>query len=90
VGDVRGRGLLWGVELVAEKEGRRPFPRRERRAEAVAGRALEAGLVTYPSGGCATGTDGDAVMLAPPFVAAEAELDEMTATLARVLTDSGL
>jgi len=90
VGDVRGRGLLFGVELLADPAARRPFPRAERRAEAVAARAFAAGLVTYPSGGCATGRDGDVVMLAPPFVTAEAELHEMAATLDRVLFDSGL
>ena len=90
MGDVRGRGLLFGVELLADTATRRPFPRAEKRAEAVAARAFAAGLVTYPSGGCATGRDGDVMMLAPPFVASEAELDEMASTLDRVLYDSGL
>ncbi len=90
VGDVRGRGLMIGIELVADKASRRPFPRSERRAETLAARALEAGLIVYPSGGCATGTDGDAVMLAPPFVVAEAELEEMAAILERALRELGL
>jgi acetylornithine/succinyldiaminopimelate/putrescine aminotransferase len=76
VGDVRGRGLMLGIELVAEKATRRPFPRSEKRAEAVGARAFESGLVTYPGGGCATGTDGDGVMIAPPFVVTEAEREE--------------
>ncbi len=90
VGDVRGRGLMIGVELVADKTSRRPFPRAERRAEAVGARAFDHGLITYPSGGCATGTDGDVVMLAPPFVATEGELGEMVAILDRTLTELGL
>jgi len=90
VGDVRGRGLLWGIELVADKASRRPFPRAERRAEALGARCFAAGLVTYPSGGCAGGDDGDAVILAPPFVATEAQVDEMAAMLGRALVDSGL
>jgi adenosylmethionine-8-amino-7-oxononanoate aminotransferase len=90
VGDVRGRGLLAGVELVADKATRRPFPRAERKAEAVGLRCLEKGLVTYPSGGCATGTDGDVVMLAPPFVVSEAQLGEMVAILESALAELGL
>jgi hypothetical protein len=90
VGDVRGRGLLAGVELVADTASRRPFPRAERRAEAVAQRALANGLVTYPGGGCADGRDGDVVMLAPPFVATEEQLAEMVAILERSLGELGL
>ena len=90
VGDVRGRGLLFGVELVADKASRRPFPRSERKAEALAAAAFAAGLVTYPSGGCATGTDGDVVMLAPPFVVSEDELREMASLLGGALESLGL
>ncbi len=90
VGDVRGRGLMTGIELVADKNSRRPFLRSERRAEAVGARAFDHGLITYPSGGCATGTDGDVVMLAPPFVVTEGELTEMVATFDRTLTELGL
>jgi adenosylmethionine-8-amino-7-oxononanoate aminotransferase len=85
VGDVRGRGLLFGIELVQDKESRRSFPRAERRAEAVAAAALDAGLVVYPSAGCATGTEGDVVLLAPPFVVTDAELDEMLDMLEEAL-----
>jgi len=90
VGDVRGRGLLWGIELAADKASRAPFPRRERKAEALAARAFADGLVTYPSGGCANGTDGDVVLLAPPFVVSEEELGEMVTLLDRALTATGL
>jgi adenosylmethionine-8-amino-7-oxononanoate aminotransferase len=90
VGEVRGRGLMLSLELVADKAARSPFPRSERRAEALAARAFEAGLVTYPGGGCANGRDGDLVMLAPPFVVTEAQLDEMAAILDRSLTELGL
>jgi hypothetical protein len=88
VGDVRGRGLLLAVELVADTGTRRPFPRAERRAEALAARAFAEGLIVYPTAGCATGTEGDAVMLAPPLVVSEDELDEMIAILDRAL-DAG-
>jgi adenosylmethionine-8-amino-7-oxononanoate aminotransferase len=90
VGDVRGRGLLLGIELVADKATRRPFPRAEGRAEALAAAAFASGLLLYPSGGCATGTDGDVVMLAPPLVVSEAELAEMVEILERALSELGL
>jgi adenosylmethionine-8-amino-7-oxononanoate aminotransferase len=89
VGDVRGRGLMIGVEVVAYKPTRRPFPRAERRAERLAARAFRAGLVTYPSGG-GLGTEGDVVMLAPPFVVTEEELSEMAKILDESLTAEGL
>ena len=90
VGDVRGRGLMIGVEVVADKEARRPFRRAEGRAEAVAAEAFRRGLVTYPGGGGASGRDGDVVMLAPPFVVTEAELEEMAAILEASLSALGL
>jgi len=86
VGDVRGRGLMAGVELVADKTTRRPFPRAERTAERVAAAAFAAGLITYPGGGCADGRDGDLLMLAPPFVVEESQLAEMTSILDASLT----
>ena len=85
VGDVRGRGLLAGVELVEDKETRTPFPREARLAESFASAALEAGLVVWPNVGHADGTNGDLVMLAPPFVVTEEEIDEIVARLARAM-----
>jgi adenosylmethionine-8-amino-7-oxononanoate aminotransferase len=90
VGDVRGRGLMLGLELVADKETRRAFPRAEKKAEALAATCFEGGLVTYPSGGAATGADGDVVMLAPPFVVTESQLMEMVDVLDRSLDTLGL
>lgn len=87
VADVRGRGLLWGVELLADRGSRRPFPRAERRAEALAASCFARGLVCYPSGGVATGTDGDALLLAPPFVVTEAEIRALAAILDAALAE---
>lgn len=77
VGDVRGRGLLAGVEFVEDKETRAPFPRTMHFAESFAAAALEAGLIVWPNVGQANGMDGDLVMLAPPFVIEEDEIDEI-------------
>jgi adenosylmethionine-8-amino-7-oxononanoate aminotransferase len=90
VGDVRGKGLLFAVELVADRAARRPFPRAEKKAEALAARCFANGLVVYPGTGCATGTEGDLVMVAPPFVIQDHEVEELCAILDRSLTEVGL
>jgi len=77
VGDVRGRGLLAGVEFVDDQGTRAPFPRAVGFAEAFTAAALDAGLVVWPNVGHADGTNGDLVMLAPPFVISDAEVDEI-------------
>jgi adenosylmethionine-8-amino-7-oxononanoate aminotransferase len=87
VGDVRGRGLMIGVELVADRETKRPFARSEKVTERVVAAAKESGLLLYPSTGCADGKDGDLVMLGPPFVITGDELDEMVKrTVAAICT----
>ena len=94
VGDVRGRGLLAGIEFVEDKESRAPFPRALRFAESFTEAALAAGLIVWPNSGQADGTNGDLVMLAPPFVITDAEIAmivdrlriALDATLAAVLT----
>lgn len=93
VGDIRGAGLLAGVELVADRDRRAPFPRERKVAERVVARAMEEGLILWPNTGHADGTRGDLVMLAPPYVISESELDELVdrlhRTLAAVATDLG-
>jgi hypothetical protein len=79
VGDVRGRGLMVGVELVEDRTSARPFPRSERVTERVVAAARDAGLLLYSSTGCADGTDGDLIMFGPPFVITEEELAEAAA-----------
>ncbi len=77
VGDVRGRGLLAGVEFVADKKTKKPLPRSLRFAEAFADAALDRGLVVWPNYGNVDGESGDLAMLAPPFIITEGELDEL-------------
>ena len=77
VGDVRGRGLLAGVEFVADSETREPFPRAAKFAETFTECALEAGLVVWPNIGHADGERGDLVMIAPPFTITEDEIREI-------------
>jgi adenosylmethionine-8-amino-7-oxononanoate aminotransferase len=85
VGDVRGRGLLAGVEFVADRDTRRPYPAGRRFAESVAAAALELGLVVWPNNGYLEEGTGDVVMLAPPFVIDRAQIGEMVTTLAQAI-----
>ncbi|MFC5288246.1 aspartate aminotransferase family protein [Actinokineospora guangxiensis] len=77
VGDIRGLGLLWAVELVADRATAAPYPRQERVVERVVAEARSAGLLLYPSTGCADGVDGDCFLLGPPLSATTAELAEI-------------
>ncbi len=74
VGEVRGLGLMVGVELVADRETRAPFRRGEQVTERVVAAARERGLLLYSSTGHVDGRDGDLVMLGPPFVISDGEL----------------
>jgi hypothetical protein len=76
VGDIRGRGLLAGIEFVADKASRAPLPRKLKFAETFAEQALAAGLMTWANMGQANG-EGDLSCLAPPFVIEESEMDEI-------------
>ncbi|MEA2675522.1 MAG: hypothetical protein QOI92_2714, partial [Chloroflexota bacterium] len=82
VGEIRGRGLLLGVELVADRETRAPFPRAHRITESVLRAGRAAGVLLYPSTGLADGTNGDAIVLGPPFVTTDEELTAIVDRLA--------
>ena len=77
VGDVRGIGLLAGVEFVEDKDTRAPFARSLHFAETFTEAAQEAGLVVWPNVGHADGENRDLVMIAPPFVVTEEQIDEL-------------
>jgi hypothetical protein len=81
VGDVRGRGLLAGIEFVEDKATRRPYPSSVRFAESFAATALDLGLVVWPNAGQLDDGTGDLAMLAPPFVIDEEQIGEMVALL---------
>ncbi len=85
VGDLRGRGLMIGVELVRDRETREPFARGLRLTEAVVRTARERGLLLYSGTGNANGVDGDIVLLGPPFVITDQELGRIADGLAVAL-----
>jgi adenosylmethionine-8-amino-7-oxononanoate aminotransferase len=68
VGDIRGRGLFHGIELVAERDTRQPFEAMQRVHARIRSEALARGLMVYPMGGTIDGRSGDHVLLAPPFI----------------------
>jgi adenosylmethionine-8-amino-7-oxononanoate aminotransferase len=85
VGDVRGLGLMVGIELVADRETKAPFRRSDRITERVVVAAQAEGLLLYSSTGCADGTDGDLVMLGPPFVITDEEMAEAVSKTASAI-----
>jgi len=83
VGDIRGRGLFFGIELVQDRASKQPFPRALQIAGRLKKTAQENGLICYPDCGTADGKDGDHVMLAPPFILPEEAIDELVDKLAK-------
>jgi adenosylmethionine-8-amino-7-oxononanoate aminotransferase len=87
VGEVRGLGLMVGIELVRERESKAPFARSARITEHLVAAAKARGLLVYPSTGCADGTDGDLVMLGPPFTVSDEELGLLVERAAAAVGD---
>ena len=85
VGDVRGRGLFWGLELVAERAGKTPFDPALRLHAHIRQQAMARGLMVYPMGGTLDGRLGDHVLLAPPFIVSEDDLDTIVQRLAQAI-----
>ena len=77
VGDIRGRGLFFGLEFVRERDSKSPFPPRLGLHKKFKAAALDAGLICYPMGGTIDGQQGDHVLLAPPFIIDNEHIDEI-------------
>jgi adenosylmethionine-8-amino-7-oxononanoate aminotransferase len=88
VGDIRGRGLFWAVELVEDRASRRPFDPARRMNERVKQAAYARGLACYPMGGTIDGRRGDHVILAPPYTVTEAELEMILDRFAAAIQDA--
>ncbi len=85
VGDIRGRGLLWAIELVDDRASKKPFMAERRVAPNLAKLAFNNGLIVYNSQGCADGTNGDLIILGPPLIIEEEEIEMLASTLATTL-----
>ena len=88
VGDIRGRGLFMGLELVEDRDSKRTFDPALKLHAKVKAEAMKQGLMCYPMGGTLDGARGDHVLLAPPFIATREDLDEIVRRLAAAIESS--
>jgi adenosylmethionine-8-amino-7-oxononanoate aminotransferase len=89
VGDVRGMGMMWGIEIVKDRRSREPFPAALKAARRIYDACLQEGLLIYPGSGSRQGRDGDHFLVAPPFTISRAEIDDLVARLDRALARVG-
>jgi adenosylmethionine-8-amino-7-oxononanoate aminotransferase len=89
VGDVRGRGFFVGIEFVRDRRTKLPFGQERGLSFDIGARAFAGGLICYPCAGNVDGIDGDTIILAPPYNASDAELEEIQSKLA-LAVDSAL
>ena len=82
IGDIRGRGLLLGLEFVADRVSKKPFPTEDRFDQVLKSAAMEQGLICYPMAGTIDGKNGSHVLLAPPFILSDDQIEEIVAKLA--------
>jgi len=86
VGDVRGKGLMTAIEFVKDQKTKEPFSRSTKFTERVIDLAFENGLVLYPGTGFVDGVNGDMVMVAPPYIIEEHQIDEMIEILKKTFS----
>ena len=85
VGDIRGRGLFQGIEIVSDRTTKAPFDPSRKINARIKAAAFEAGLICYPMGGTVDGQRGDHVLIAPPFIITDEQIGELTDKLAAAL-----
>jgi len=88
VGDIRGRGLFQAIELVTDRKTKQPFDPSMGLAGKIKSAALEAGLICYPMPGTRDGQSGDHVLLAPPFIITDKQIEELVSKLDTSLKSS--
>jgi len=90
VGDVRGIGLLRGVEFVSDRGTKRPFDPQMNFASRVAAAALKRGLLVYPTQGCVDGVGGDHLLIAPPAVITPEQISWAVGQLADAIGEAAV
>jgi len=88
VGDIRGIGLLMGIELVQDKSSKQPFDPKQNFAGRVGQAAAQRGLLVYPMQGCVDGTQGDHLLIAPPAVITRDQIDWATTQLGEAIVET--
>ena len=81
VGDIRGRGLFRGIEIVKNRSTKEPFQKKLNIAGKIKKQALDIGLICYPMQGTVDGSKGDHILIAPPFIINEDEINELSTKL---------
>ena len=81
VGDIRGRGLFRGIEIVKDISTKEPFQKKLNIAGKIKKQALDIGLICYPMQGTVDGSKGDHILIAPPFIINESEINEISTKL---------
>jgi len=81
VGDIRGRGLFRGIEIVKDRSTKEPFQKKLNIAGKIKKQALDIGLICYPMQGTVDGSKGDHILIAPPFIINEGEINEISTKL---------
>ncbi|EMA2533504.1 aspartate aminotransferase family protein, partial [Vibrio parahaemolyticus] len=87
IGDIRGKGLFVGIELVADKESKSPLSKATLADKRIKQRAMENGLMCYPMGGTIDGVNGHHILLAPPFIIQSHHIDELVGKLSLTLKE---
>ncbi|MDB2387730.1 aspartate aminotransferase family protein [Alphaproteobacteria bacterium] len=85
VGDIRGRGLFRGIEIVKDRDTKDPFEKNLNIAGKIKKEALDMGLICYPMQGTVNGILGDHILIAPPFIINENEMDELCEKLKKTI-----
>jgi adenosylmethionine-8-amino-7-oxononanoate aminotransferase len=86
VGDIRGRGLFLGIELVLDRDSKTPFDPADRIHQKLKQQAMACGLLVYPMGGTIDGQHGDHILVAPPFIVSAQDVDEIVGRLVRTIS----
>ena len=88
IGDIRGKGLMWGMEFVANRSSREPYPPTLNLTSKIVQECFANGLIVYPSQKFLWGTTGDSIMIAPPLIISKQEMDELLDRLSQVSRES--
>ena len=87
VGDIRGRGMFRGVEIVEDRETKAPFDPQKGIAAKLKKQAFANGLICYPMSGTIDGRQGDHVLIAPPFIITDEQIDELVGKLSKTFAE---
>ena len=88
VGDIRGKGMLWGIEFVKDKETKEPFPKEKNVKMDLVMQCMMKGVFFYPGYYQNEQGNGDLLMVAPPFIITEEQIDECVGILRETIEES--